>query len=121
MNEQPRFGFVVEYVKEMEVAKHFYVETFGLKVEREHPTFIQFETFAIATDEPMGGEAKQEVYWLVKNAESVLASLPERTEVCLPLKQVPFGKVFGVKDPDGNPRYVLELANNRPSKQVSNI
>jgi len=120
MNEKIKFGFVVEYVKDIEAAKQFYVEVLGLKVEREHPTFIQFETFAIATDEPMGGEANQEVYWLVDDAGSVFKALSEKAEICLPLKQVPFGKVFGVRDPDGNPRYILELASNRPSKKVSN-
>ncbi|MEO7623276.1 MAG: VOC family protein [Gallionella sp.] len=118
MTEKPKFGFIVEYVKDIQVAKRFYVEVLGLKVEREHPTFIQFETFAIATDEPMGGEAEQEVYWLVNDADDVFSSLSEKAEICLPLKQVPFGKVFGVRDPDGRPRYILELSKNRPSQAV---
>lgn len=118
MDERPAFGFVVEYVKDIEAAKHFYTEVMGLEVEREHPTFIQFETFAIATDEPMGGEATQEVYWLVQDAEKAFRSLSERASVCLPLQQVPFGKVFGVRDPDGFPRYILELSKNRPSQAV---
>ena len=54
MNEKLKFGFIVEYVKDIEIAKKFYVETLGLKVEREHPQYVQFDTFAIATDEPMG-------------------------------------------------------------------
>ena len=36
----------------------------------------------------------------------------------MPLRELPFGKVFGIKDPEGEPRYVLELSRNRPSKQV---
>lgn len=116
MTEKPKFGFIVEYVKDIEAAKRFYVEVLGLEVEREHPTFVQFETFAIATDEPMGGEAKQEVYWLVNDADIAFRSLSEKAEICLPLKQVPFGKVFGVRDLDGFPRYILELSKNRPSQ-----
>ena len=29
---------------------------------------------------------------------------------------MPFGKVFAVNDPDGRPRYLLELARERPSR-----
>jgi catechol 2,3-dioxygenase-like lactoylglutathione lyase family enzyme len=118
MSEKPRFGFIVEYVKNIEASKRFYVEVLGLRVEREHPTYVQFETFAIATDEPMGGEAEQEIYWLVNDADIAFSSLSLKAEVCLPIKQVPFGKVFGVRDPDGRPRYILELSKNRPSQEV---
>jgi hypothetical protein len=41
-----------------------------------------------------------------------------KVEVTFPPKQMPFGKVFGVKDPDGRPRYLLELARDRPSRPV---
>jgi predicted enzyme related to lactoylglutathione lyase len=119
MNEKPKFGFIVEYVKDIEATKRFYIEEFGLEVEREHPTYVQFETFALATDEPMGGEAGLEVYWLVDDAEAAFGSLSAKAQICLPLKQVPFGKVFGVRDPDGHPRYILELSKNRPSQAVS--
>jgi hypothetical protein len=33
----------------------------------------------------------------------------------VPLKQMPFSRVFGIKDPAGQPLYVLELARDRPS------
>lgn len=118
MSEKPKFGFIVEYVKNIETSKRFYVEVLGLKIEREHPSFVQFETFAIATDEPMGGEAAQEIYWLVGNADTAFSSIAPKAEVCLPIKQVPFGKVFGVRDLDGRPRYILELAKNRPSQET---
>jgi len=118
MNEKLKFGFIVEYVKDIEIAKKFYVETLGLKVEREHPQYVQFDTFAIATDEPMGGEVKQEIYWLIDDAESAFSSLSKKTEICLTMQNVPFGKVFGVKDPDGHPLYILELATNRPSQEI---
>ena len=78
MSEKPRFGFIVEYVKNIEASKRFYVEVLGLGVEREHPTYVQFETFAIATDEPMGGEAEQEIYWLVNDADTAFSSLSLR-------------------------------------------
>jgi catechol 2,3-dioxygenase-like lactoylglutathione lyase family enzyme len=116
MSTKLRFGFVIEYVKDIEVAKRFYIDVLGLEVQRQHPTFIQFETFALATDEPMGGEAEQELYWLVDNAEAALSAVSQKTEITLPLKELPFGKVFGIRDPDGRPRYLLELAKNRPSQ-----
>ncbi len=35
------------------------------------------------------------------------------------LRALPFGKVFGVSDPMGQPRYFVELAKNRPSTPVT--
>jgi hypothetical protein len=31
---------------------------------------------------------------------------------------VPFGTVFGIKDPDGQTRYLVEFAKQRPSQSV---
>lgn len=115
MDAKARFGFVVEYVKDMEAARRFYEEAMGLQIQRHHPTFIQFENFAIATDEPLGGESTQELYWLVDDAEAALRERSAKAEVCLPLTTLPFGKVFGIRDPDGHPCYLLELAHERPS------
>jgi catechol 2,3-dioxygenase-like lactoylglutathione lyase family enzyme len=112
----PRFGFALEYVEDIEAAKRFYVETLGLEVQRYHPTFVQFDTFAIASDEAMGNRDRTELYWLIEDAEASYRDLSKKAEVALPLKQMPFGKVFGIKDPDGRPRYLLELAKDRPSR-----
>lgn len=114
----PKFGFAVEYVKDIERATRFYTETFGLEVERSHPTFVQFASFALASDVGLDGTRDTEMYWLVEDAEAAHAELAKRTEITLALSQKPFGKVFGVRDPDGHPRYLLELAKNRPSKAV---
>lgn len=110
-----KFGFVVRYVKDMAAARRFYAEVLGLSVEREHPDFIQFDRFALAADNPMDGQAGQEVFWLTDDADEALRLLSGKAEVCFPLTQFPFGRVFGVSDPDGLPRYMLELATNRPS------
>lgn len=117
MKSKIEFGFVVEYVKDIEAAKSFYVEVLGLDVQRQHPSYIQFEHFALATDEPRG-EAQQELYWLVDDAEAACSDLTQKAEIILPLQEVPFGKVFGVRDPDGQPRYLLEFSKNRPSQSV---
>lgn len=118
MNINPKFGFVLEYVTDIEAAKHFYVEVLGLKVERYHPTFVQFNNFAIANDESLSGTREPELYWLVDDAEATFNALSQRADVAFPLKQLPFGKVFAIKDPEGRPRYLIELAQVRPSQAV---
>ena len=116
MSVRPRFGFVVEYVADIEEAKRFYVDVMGLEVERYHPTYVQFGTFAIANDASMTGSRDPELYWLVDDAEEAFRELSKKAEVVAPLKQMPFGKVFSVKEPGGRPRYLLELARERPSR-----
>ncbi len=85
MMETPRFGFVIEYVRDVERAKRFYTEVLGLRVQREAPVFVQFEHFAIASDEPLGGEPAPELYWLVDDADAAWRELSARAEVALPL------------------------------------
>ena len=119
MRNKAKFGFVLEYVKDIEAARRFYVEVIGLEVERYSPMFIQFKNFAIASDESMSGNRDPEVYWLVDDAEAAFKDLSQHGEVSLPLKQMPFGKVFGIKDPAGRPLYLLEFAQNRPSQPVT--
>jgi predicted enzyme related to lactoylglutathione lyase len=118
MSIKAKFGFVLEYVTDIEVAKRFYVEVLGLEVERYSPTFIQFNNFAIASDESMSGNRDPEVYWLVEDAEAAFKDLAQKAEISMPLKQMPFGKVFGVKDPSGQPQYMIEFVKNRPSQAV---
>lgn len=118
-----RFGFALEYVSDVEAVKRFYVDVLGLEVEREHPTFAQFkdatgDTFAIASDESPGGGRETELYWIVDDAQAAFDSISKRASVSMPLKQLPFGKVFGITDPEGQPRYLVELAKNRPSTLV---
>ncbi len=118
MNNTPHFGFVLEYVADIETAKSFYVDVLGLKVERYHPVFVQFGNFAIASDESLSGTRDPEVYWLVEDAQAAHDELSQKAEVIIPFKQMPFGKVFGIKDPAGRPLFLIELAQNRPSKVV---
>jgi catechol 2,3-dioxygenase-like lactoylglutathione lyase family enzyme len=116
MNE-PQFGFILEYVSNIEAAKRFYIEVMGLTVKRTHPTFVQFDHFAIASDAPLGG-GEPELNWLVDDAEAAYSELSRKAEVILPLTQKPFGKIFAVKDPDGQPHYLVEFSKDRPSQQV---
>jgi catechol 2,3-dioxygenase-like lactoylglutathione lyase family enzyme len=119
MNASPRFGFAIVYVDDLPAAKRFYTETLGLLVEREAPTFVQFEHFALASDESMDGRRQLELYWLVPDAEAALAELRPRAQVAMDLRSLPFGKVFGLLDPMGQPRYFLELSTARPSRPVA--
>jgi catechol 2,3-dioxygenase-like lactoylglutathione lyase family enzyme len=118
VTQKPQFGFAIHYVKDIQAARRFYVEVLGLKVERQAPTFVQFASFAIASDESMSGQRETELYWLVDDAERAFRELSSQAEVSLPLKQMPFGKVFGLKDPAGNACYLIELARERPSQAV---
>jgi len=58
------------------------------------------------------------VYWVVEDAEAAFKDFSQKGEISLPLKQMPFGKVFGIKDPAGQPQYLVEFAKDRPSQPV---
>ncbi len=119
MHTAPRFGFVVAYVEDIAAARRFYADVLGLAVQREHPTFVQFESFALASDAPRNPACREELYWLVDDAEATAAELAGRAEIVLPLETTIFGTVFAVRDPDGRSRYLLELSANRPSRSVT--
>ena len=116
-----RFAFALEYVPDVQPVKRFCVEVLGLEVEREAPTFVQFKgaSFAIASDESMTGSRDPELWWEVDDAETSLRDVSSRAEVSMPLRQMPFGKCFGIKDPAGQPHYLLEFARSRPSQPVA--
>lgn len=118
MSNKPVFGFVVEYVEDIEAAKDFYTGVMGLEMQRYHPTYVQFEHFAIASDKPIGRSGEPEMYWLVEDAEAAYRELSKKAKVSVPLAQKPFGKVFAIDDLSGKPRFLLELSTNRPSREV---
>src|SRR5689334_23051546 len=73
---QPRFGFVVEYVDDVVSAKSFYTDVLGLTIDRESPNFIQFSDpagvhHAIASDESLSGGSDPEMYWVVDDAAAL--------------------------------------------------
>jgi catechol 2,3-dioxygenase-like lactoylglutathione lyase family enzyme len=124
MGTQARFAFALEYVKDVQATKHFFVDILGLHLDRDHPTFVQFKdgnggAYAIASDEPMDTGDAPELWWVVDNAEAALAEVTAKhVNVSMPLREMPFGKCFGVKDPAGQVHYLLEFAQQRPSQQV---
>jgi len=118
MSNKPEFAFILEYVTDIEAARRFYVEVMGLKVERASPVFVQFKHLAIASDESLSGTNDAEVYWQVEDAQAAFDNLSQKAEVIMHLKQMPFGKVFSIKDPAGRPLYLIEFAADRPSQAV---
>ena len=123
MPTQVGFGFVLEYVHDIEAMRRYCVDVLGLTVEREHPTFVQFTDpggtrFAIASDAPLSGTRDREVYWVVDDAAAAYDELSPLAEVNLPVTELPFGKVFGLSDPAGKVHYLVEFAQDRPSQKL---
>ena len=121
-----RFGFALEYVSDIDAAKRFFTKVLGLELERDHPTFVQFKAgngaaYAIASDERMNpaDNGAPELWWVIDNAEQAFAEMSAQGEVSMPLREMPFGKCFGIKDPSGQVHYLLEFAAERPSQQVA--
>ena len=126
MQQQAAFGFALEYVKDVQSAKQFFVDVLGLNVDRDHPSFVQFSArngvaYAIASDEPMNPARadEPELWWVVDDVHAAFAEMSPKSEVAMPLRQLAFGTCFGIKDPVGQVHYVLQLSANRPSKPVA--
>ena len=123
MANSARFGFPLEYTTDIQATKRFFTDVLGLELDRDHPTFVQFKdaggaAYAIASDQPMDRGDVPELWWTVDNAEQALAEMSRKAEVAMTLREMPFGKCFGIKDPTGQVHYVLEFAQQRPSQQV---
>jgi hypothetical protein len=56
------------------------------------------------------------VYWSVPDAQAAFEAMAPKTEVVVPLKQMPFGQVFGIEAPADETRYLIEFSKNRPSQ-----
>jgi catechol 2,3-dioxygenase-like lactoylglutathione lyase family enzyme len=118
-----RYSMTVEYVPDIEDAKRFYTDVLGLEIEREAPTFVQFRdgagvNYAIANDEPLSDGQAREIYWATDDAERAHADLSRRGVAATPVRELPFGKVFSVTDPAGQPIFLIEFAQQRPSQAV---
>lgn len=121
MAADAQFVFVLEYVSNIESAHRFLVDDMGLEIERAAPTFVQLRDgngvgFAISNEATIGGKGGQEIYWRVDNAADAYAKLSSNAEVIVPLEKKPFGTVFGIEDPAGQPHFFVEFAQNRPSQ-----
>lgn len=118
MPPNTRFALAVRYVQDMPAARRFYVDVLGLKPEREHAAFIQFDHFALAADAPLGDDRAAELCWLVEDIDAAWAALQGQAPVRMALKDLPFGRIFCIQDADGHPVYVMQWAAQRPSHAV---
>jgi catechol 2,3-dioxygenase-like lactoylglutathione lyase family enzyme len=119
-----RFAFPLEYTQDIPAMRRFYTDVLGLQLDRDHPTFLQFKdangaAYAVASDAPMDRGDVPELWWTVDNAEAACADMSQQAELAMPLRDMPFGKCFGIKDPTGQVHYILEFAQQRPSQPVS--
>lgn len=119
----PRFGFVLEYVPDVNAATSFYTDILGLKVTRQSPEFVQFADvtgvgWAIASDASLSGEGKPETYWIVEDITALEQALSGKVTIAHPLEERPFGQVLGIIDPAGKTQYLVEFAKQRPSREV---
>jgi catechol 2,3-dioxygenase-like lactoylglutathione lyase family enzyme len=126
MTSKAQFAFALEYVSDMDASRRFFTDVLGLEVDRGAPTFVQFKagngaSYAIASDEAMDGNKDRlpELWWTVEDAELAFREMSGKAEVALPLRQMPFGTCFGIKDPAGQVHYLLEFAPQRPSQPVA--
>jgi catechol 2,3-dioxygenase-like lactoylglutathione lyase family enzyme len=118
-----RFAFALEYTTDVPATRRFFTDVLGLQLDRDHPTFAQFKdangaAYAIASDAPMDKGDAPELWWVVDSAEQACAEMSRKAELAMPLRDMPFGKCFGIKDPTGQVHYMLEFAQQRPSEQV---
>ena len=123
MANSARFGFPLEYTRDIQATRRFFIDVLGLELDRDHPTFVQFKdaggaAYAIASDAPMDKGDVPELWWTVDNAEQACAEMSQKAELAMPIREMPFGKCFGIKDPTGQVHYLLEFAAQRPSQQL---
>ena len=111
-----RFAFALRYVEDIDQARRFYTDVLGMQAERSAPTFVQFGAFAIASDERIGEREETELYWSIDDAAAVHAELSRGSRDMTPIREMPFGKVFTVRDPAGQECYLIEFAAQRPSE-----
>jgi predicted enzyme related to lactoylglutathione lyase len=106
--------FVILHVDDVDAARAFYTERYGLEVEAEQPGFVQFRqpgggaTFAVARTE--AGTDPIELWWFVDDADAEHAALKARgVEVKTPPHDEPFGRAFTIKDASGAAQNLLQL------------
>ena len=112
------FAFALRYVTDINAARRFYTEVLGMTPERAAPTFVQFGAFALASDERIGERAGDELYWSIDDAAAVHAELSGARREVTPIREMPFGKVFTVRDPSGQECFLIEFVAQRPSERL---
>jgi len=107
--------FVMTHVPDVAAARDFYKDTLGFEVETEMPGFVQFKpsthggaAFALG-QEDQGDPV--ELWWYVDDADATHAELVGKgVEIVESPHDMPFGRVFSIKGPDGGTLYMLQPA-----------
>jgi predicted enzyme related to lactoylglutathione lyase len=125
-SSKAQFAFALEYTSDLAAARRFFTNVLGIEVEREAPHFVQFKggngaSYALADDEPLDPSQHRaiELWWQVEDADAAFREMSAHAAVTVPLKNMPFGTCFGIKDPSGQIHYVLQFAAARPSQAVA--
>jgi len=101
-------NFVIVHVKDIATARTFYTEKLEYKVVDESPAFVQLDagngaTLSLQLDDQAAPTSSVELWWEVADADATYALLVGRhAEVAEEPKDMPFGRVFSLKDPEGN-------------------
>ncbi|WIG61863.1 MAG: hypothetical protein OJF49_004612 [Ktedonobacterales bacterium] len=105
------------HVPDVAAARAFYTQKLGFAVEAEAPSFVQFaqsngQGAYLALGQETATTAKEpELWWYVDDADATFAALvAQLVEVVTPPTDMPFGRTFAIKDPDGQILNFLQLA-----------
>ena len=104
-----QLNFVFLQVPDIQAVRDFYVETLGMAVEADSPTFLQLAhpsgggaTLGIGVGETRGA-LPEVLWWTVQDTDAVHAALVERgVHIVSAPKDEPFGRTCAFADPAGN-------------------
>lgn len=115
--------FVLLHVSSIEEAVKFYTDKLGLEVDGPvSDSFAQFKQpdgkgaiLALSVEEGRANESGKaegtELWWFVDDADAHQAKLAAQgVEIASPATDMPFGRVFSIKDPADNTLYMLQLS-----------
>ena len=106
--------FVMMHVPDVTAARDFYRDKLGFAVETENPGFVQFRQPEAGAAFALGQEGHGdpiELWWYVDDADATSRELTARgVEIVEPPHDMPFGRVFSIKEPAGNTLYILQLS-----------
>lgn len=106
--------FVMMHVPDVATARDFYRDTLGCAVEAENPGFVQFVPTERGAAFALGQEGHGdpvELWWYVDDADATHRELAARgVRIVEPPHDMPFGRVFSIKEPAGATLYMLQLA-----------
>lgn len=109
-------NFVILNVPDMEEAKAFYTDKLGFETVGGSPDFQQFKqslgsTFAIQLATEATPTDTIELWWLVDNADETYNALASQgVDMASPPTDLPFGRVFSIKDPAGHTLHMWKPA-----------